>query len=593
MSKIRLGSRFTIAGLVFLSLIAFIFASGLLSGRAQERSGQSGEIGQPLGPTPGSAYRQTNYISDVAGIAFVQDPQLVNPWGISLTTASPFWVSNNGSSKSTLYRSATPFDTMTINAGLNTITIPGGLPTGTVSNPTADFVLPGACASPPCKANFIFASITGNITGWNTNAPAAGSTTAVIAASQPGHVYTGLAIGSNSGGNRLYAADFANGNIDVYGPAYALTTVSGAFADPTIPTTSGNVYHPFNIQAIGSSLYVMYAKVGPDGRSEDGVGNGFVRRFDTDGVRDLTFGINNGPLNAPWGVAVAPPSFGIFGGALLIGNFGEGNPSIHAFSATTGAFLGTLQDEGGDGVVIDEMWALTFGNGGNGGSPNTLYFSAGIGEEEHGLIGALRPTTSPTFVLARFSSDDYLVNETNASINITIIRSGDTTGSTTVNYAPFIENQPGHADASDFTLAPGTVSFGPGETSKTFAISINNDLLLEGDETLDIVLSNPVGAGLAQPNIAELTIREVTASVSGQVVTNLGQGLKNALVTITDEQSGSRTLTTTSFGYFQFDQVLVGHTYTVSIGSKRYTFTPQNVAVTGNVSDLVFTGTPN
>ncbi len=104
--------------------------------------------------------------------------------------------------------------------------------------------------------------------------------------------------------------------------------------------------------------------MGTDGLPEDGVGNGFVRRFNTDGVRDLTFGINNGPLNAPWGVAIAPATFGIFGSALLIGNFGEGNPSIHAFNPTTGAFLGTIQNEAGDGIVIDELWALNFGNGG-------------------------------------------------------------------------------------------------------------------------------------------------------------------------------------------------------------------------------------
>lgn len=118
------------------------------------------------------------------------------------------------------------------------------------------------------------------------------------------------------------------------------------FADPTIPTTSGNTYHPYNIENIGGSLYVVYAKVGIDGRAEDGVGNGFVRRFNT-GVRDLTFGINNGPLNAPWGIVIAPASFGIFGGALLVGNFGEGNPSIHGFNPTTGAFLGTIQNESG------------------------------------------------------------------------------------------------------------------------------------------------------------------------------------------------------------------------------------------------------
>src|SRR5204863_4053519 len=124
-----------------------------------------------------------------------------------------------------------------------------------------------------------------------------------------------------------YAADFKNGNIDVYDGTYALTTTTGGFADPTIPNTPGNAFHPFNIQNIGGKLYVTYAKFDPVSLEDvAGIGNGFVRRFDTDGVRDLTFGINNGPLNSHWGVAIAPSSFDTFGGALLVGNFGEGNP---------------------------------------------------------------------------------------------------------------------------------------------------------------------------------------------------------------------------------------------------------------------------
>ncbi len=170
----------------------------------------------------------------------------------------------------------------------------------------------------------------------------------VIASSHPGHVYTGLAYANNGNGNFLYAADFANGTIDVFNSSFALQpAASFPFADPTIPTTPGNTYHPYNIQAVGSSLYVVYAKVGVDGLPMDGVGNGFVRRFNANGVRDLTFGINNGALNSPWGITLAPASFGIFGGALLVGNFGEGNPSIHAYNPTTGAFLGTLQDRVG------------------------------------------------------------------------------------------------------------------------------------------------------------------------------------------------------------------------------------------------------
>jgi uncharacterized protein (TIGR03118 family) len=465
---------------------------------------------------PGSAYRQTNLISDIPGFAPVQDPLLVNPWGISMTSSSPFWVANNGTSTTQLIRGDVAGSPVTLNPNPQTVTIPGGLPTGTVSNPTStDFVLPGACASAPCGANFLFASITGNITGWDPNAPVAGSTTAVIAASQPGHVYTGLAL-ANNGTNHLYAADFANGKIDVFDSTFALQpTASFPFADPTIPTTSGNTFHPFNIQAIGGSLYVTYAKVGTDGKDEEGIGNGFVRRFNTNGVRDLTFGINNGPLNSPWGITIAPASFGIFGGALLVGNFGEGNPSIHAFNPTTGAFLGTLQNEAGDGIEIDELWALAFGNGGAAGDPNTLYFTAGTAEEEHGLFGKLNPTTASATSLVQFSSDTFSIGEGSGHIDITVTRSGDASGTATVNYNTFDESQPGHASQkSDYEIALGSVTFAPGETSKTFRILLVNDNFVEGNETISLALSNPTGAGvgLGSPNTAELTITDNDAA---------------------------------------------------------------------------------
>src|SRR5205085_2851890 len=296
---------------------------------------------------------------DVPGLAPVLDPLLVNPWGVTVRGTSPFWVANNGTSTTQLIRGDVGGAPITLNPSPQTITIPGGLPTGTVSNSTVDFQITPLGGGAPAAANFIFDSITGNITAWN----GASGSTAQIAVSLPGHVWTGLAMGSNAGGNRLYAADFANNHIDVFNGTFTATTVTGGFLDPTIPAG----FAPFNIQNLGGSLYVTYAKVGPDGRDVEGIGNGFVRRFNTDGVRDLTFGINQGALNSPWGLVIAPASFGIFGGALLVGNFGEGNPSIHAYNPTTGAFLGTLQNEAGVGIQIDELWALQFGNGGNGG----------------------------------------------------------------------------------------------------------------------------------------------------------------------------------------------------------------------------------
>src|SRR5882724_9698937 len=453
---------------------------------------------------PGSAYRQTNFVSDIPGFAPVQDPLLVNPWGVAALATSPFWIANNGTSTTQLVKGDVAGSPVVLNTGLQTVTIPGGLPTGAVANGTVDFnVTPSGGVAAP--ANFIFDSITGNIVAWRR----AVGTTAQIVRSKPGHVYTGLANGANAGGNRLYAADFANGNIDVFDGTFADTTVTGGFVDPTIPTTVGNVYHAYNIQNIGGSLYVMYDKVGTDGRPEDGVGNGFVRRFNTDGVRDLTFGINNGPLNAPWGVAIAPSSFGIFGSALLIGNFGEGNPSIHAFNPTTGGFLGTIQNENGDGIEIDELWGLQFGNGVNGGDVGTLYFTAGPAEEEHGLFGSLKPTTASATSLIQFATDEFIIGEGTGHIDVSITRAGDASGAATVNFNTFDESAAGHASQkSDYEIALGKVSFAPGETSKTVRILIVNDTFVEGNETVNLALSNPTGTGvgLGTPNQAELTI---------------------------------------------------------------------------------------
>jgi uncharacterized protein (TIGR03118 family) len=421
-----------------------------------------------------------------------------------MSASSPFWVANNGTSTTQILKGDVSGTPLVLNATMPTVTIPGGLPTGTVFNGANDFNVTPPMGV-PAPARFIFCSETGNIAAWQT----ALGTTAQIVASHPGHDYTGLAIGSNGGGNRLYAADFANGTIDVYDGTFALTTTTGGFVDPTIPTTTGNVFHPFNIQAVGSSLYVMYAKVGVDGESEPGVGNGFVRRFNTDGVRDLTFQINNGPLNAPWGCTIADANFGIFGGSLLIGNFGEGNPSIHAFNATTGAFLGTIQDQSGNGIEIDELWALRFGNGGNGGDTTTLYFTAGPAEEEHGLFGSITKTTETATSLIQFSTDTYAIGEGTGKIQVTVTRSGDASSSATVNYNTFDESQAGHASQkSDFEIALGQVSFAPGETSKTFDILVQNDNFLEGDEIINLALSNPTGdgVGLGSPNEAEVTI---------------------------------------------------------------------------------------
>jgi uncharacterized protein (TIGR03118 family) len=332
-------------------------------------------------------YHQTNLVSDLPGIALIQDPDLVNPWGITLSGGSPFWVANNGTGTSTLY-AGDHLGGAPLAKNPLVVTIPDGLPTGTVFNTggATDFIVKSGAASG--RAAFLFASQVGIVSGWNPNVPAAGSKQAQVGGTGDA-VYTGLAIGQVSNGQGgtttyLYAADFEHGKIDVYDGMFHPATLDGSFSDPNIP----NSYSNFNIQNIGGKLYVTYAQQShKDPEDETDRGSGFVDVFDTSGhlLQRLVLGNH---LNAPWGLALAPPNFGAFSNALIVGNFGNGN--LQAFDPDSGKYLGQLKDEGGKPIVIDGLWGITFGNGGNGGDKNALYFAAGIQDETHGLFGSLR-----------------------------------------------------------------------------------------------------------------------------------------------------------------------------------------------------------
>jgi len=337
-----------------------------------------------------SAYMQTNLAADQPGLAAVHDPELIDAWGIAINPNGTFWVSARATDVSTVYSgdvtqadgTRTPF----VKSAL-TVTIPGGAPTGQVFSGSGDFVVTSGEFSAP--ARFIFASETGHITGWNPAVPPpAPSRNAQLTASMPGAVYTGLAIANNGTGNFLYAADFENGEIDVFDRTYAPTTLEGSFTDPTIPDD----YAPFNIQELGGQLFVAYARQDGDGNGLPDGGAGFVSVFDTDGnfLNRVVTGRN---LKAPWGLALAPADFGEFSNALLVGNTGNGR--INAFEVTTGAFLGQLRDQAGAPITIDGLRGLDFGNGTVSGDRNALYFSAAPDNQEHGLFGSLRVVTDP------------------------------------------------------------------------------------------------------------------------------------------------------------------------------------------------------
>jgi uncharacterized protein (TIGR03118 family) len=323
----------------------------------------------PLRAAQGNSFRVVPLVSDQPGVAPNTDPNLVNAWGLTSGPTTPWWVADNGTDKSTLYRGSDGQPQALVVDVHNA-------PTGTVFNPTTGFALPTGGA-----ARFLFDTEEGKVLGWN---PAQGTTAVVVADLNDDAIYKGLAIAATSAGPRLYAADFHNAKVDVFDGSF--TPVDGGFVDPSLP--SG--YAPFGIQTIGDRVFVTYAQQDADAEDEvAGQGRGFVDAYDLAGnlVERVA---QHGQLNAPWGLALAPSSFGRFAGDLLVGNFGDGQINAYA-ELGNGHFAhrGELRDSSGKSLSIDGLWALQFGQGGNNGPAGTLFFTAGPDDENHGLFGQI------------------------------------------------------------------------------------------------------------------------------------------------------------------------------------------------------------
>ncbi len=328
-------------------------------------------------------YVQTNLVSDIPGLAQLTDPNLKNPWGTGHSADGSFSVSDQKTNVNTLY-SVTAAG---VSEGSPTVAIPttaaGQGPTGEANNDTSSFLVNGSPAS------VIFADLNGTISAWNSSA----GTTAQVEATITGAVYTGLDLQSTAAGDFLYAANPRQGRIDVFdGSFHKVTLPTGAFVDPQLPA----LLVPFSVDDINGDLYVMYAPAGtPAAKSSATEGHGAIAVFDTSGnfIKQLTAG---GKLASPWGVVLAPSSFGRFGGDLLVGNFSYVASEINAFDPVSGTYLGTLTDSSGNTLLKDAngLWDLTFGIGGNGGDPNTLYFATGLNAEHDGLFGAIGPLSS-------------------------------------------------------------------------------------------------------------------------------------------------------------------------------------------------------
>jgi uncharacterized protein (TIGR03118 family) len=330
----------------------------------------------------------TNLVSDGFVPAPTIDPDLVNPWGLASAPGSPIWVNDNGTGVTTLYNGAGTKIPLTVKVFPND---GSAAPTGQVFNTSAASFVVHNGGGGSGKAVFLMDTENGTISGW---APALGANTFLGVDNSGGGdlvhaVYKGLAIGTNASGDALYAANFRAGDVEVYNGSFGLETT---FTDPNVAPG----YAPFNVQALNGNLFVSFGLQDSFKHDEvDGAGLGYVDEFSMDGTLLQRITSAGGPTNAPWGMVIAPASFGPkFAGDLLVGNFGDG--TIDAFNLSSNTFVGQLKGPGGAPIMIDGLWGLMAGNGPpNGGDTNKIFFSAGLDGEQHGLFGSLGAVPEP------------------------------------------------------------------------------------------------------------------------------------------------------------------------------------------------------
>ena len=385
-------TRRGVSGLAVIALASVLLVATGAAGQADSRSGFSHH--EPRGDD--LAVNQVNMVSDLSTVgAALVDPDLVNPWGLALGPTTPLWSANNGTDTATLYSSSAGSTTATKSPVVR-VTLPGApsLPTGQVFNPTTGFVLSNGTTSAP--AAFMFSSQTGQILAWSPRVDPLMGDAEVKVPANPENVYTGLALATATAGPQLYAANFSQRRIDVFDATFApVPTQPWQFRDSGLP----GGYAPFSVHTLDGNLYVAYAKVDPaTGEEMHGRGLGFVDEFSPDGVL-LDRVVGRHTLDAPWGVAPAPGSWGRLAGKLLVGNFGDGritvvDPTRHGrhgdHRGSGGSIVGLLRSaDTGRTLVIPGLWDLLPGTATTGGT-DSVWFSAGIDDETHGLVGVLR-----------------------------------------------------------------------------------------------------------------------------------------------------------------------------------------------------------
>ena len=331
--------------------------------------------GKPMGKRKGlgsNNFSSANLVSDLAGAKFM-DPNLVNPWGMALSSSNTIFISDNGAGVSTEYNLDGTATGRVITIPTSASNTGGGNPTGIVANGTPFFIVMKNGNSQP--STFIFVAEDGSISGWNAMVD---PTNAIrVVDNGPGAVYKGATMGVANGHNFLFVTNFRAGTVETYDESFNQVTAMFSFADANLPTG----FAPFGIGNINGQIYVTYALQDPAKHDDvKGPGNGFVNVFDTSGnfVRRL---ISNGELNSPWGLTLHSGGFGTFNGELFVGNFGDGK--INVYDPMSGTFHGTMMNHNGSGpLVFDGLWSLLSIN-------VNLFFTAGINGEADGLFGVI------------------------------------------------------------------------------------------------------------------------------------------------------------------------------------------------------------
>jgi uncharacterized protein (TIGR03118 family) len=411
-------------------------------------------------PAQSTGYTQTNLTSDGTISANNKDTNLINPWGVTFIPGNPFWISDNNKGVTTLYNNAGVSQSAPIVIPPPSLAAGGSLatPTGIVANNTAGFQVNGA------PAVFIFSTEDGTISAWNSGG------SAVLIVDNPNFgtglgtdsVYKGLAMVTNSTGTFLLATNFRNNSVDVFDSTFKSTTLSGTFTDTTIPPG----YAPFGVHVIGTNVFVTYAL--QDSAKHDpmsGPGNGFVSMFDMNGNFVSSFA-SQGHLNSPWGVVQATANFGQFSNDILVGNFGDG--MLNAFDPK-GNFVATVSDSNGNPLVNPSLWDLVFDTTGMTGAKDTLYFTAGLANEAHGLFGNFTVAQAPPPESIVLGISPGAITVKRGGTGTTMVSAGVTPSSGNPMVTFSCSGLPGGATCA---FSPATITISPGvQTPSTLTIS--------------------------------------------------------------------------------------------------------------------------